>query len=238
MVARGDLGVELPLEEVPVIQKHIIAAANRRGVLAITATQMLESMTDSHRPTRAEASDVANAVFDGTDAVMLSGETAVGRDPVAAVSIMSRIVEAAEASVRTVRPIRERAEPDQALSFTDAIGHAASAASEDVRAKAIAAFTQSGFTAGLISKYRPRVPIMAFTPHERVLRRLCLFWGTEPRLVDLVGETDRMVDKVEALLLADGTVRAGDSVVILSGAPIAARGSTNMLKLHRVGDAT
>ena len=236
MVARGDLGVELPLEEVPVIQKRIIAAANRCGVLVITATQMLESMTTSHRPTRAEASDVANAVLDGTDAVMLSGETAVGRHPVAAVRTMSRIVEAAEASIRTAPQVRGREEPVKPLSFPDAIGHAASAASEDVRAKAIVAFTQSGFTARLISKYRPRTPIIALTPHEGIRRRLSLVWGTQPRLMDLVEETDRMMEEVEARLLADGTVRAGDSVVILSGAPITARGSTNLLKLHRVGE--
>ena len=233
MVARGDLGVELSPEDVPVIQKRVISAANRAGVFVITATQMLESMTDHPRPTRAEASDVANAIFDGTDAVMLSGETAIGKYPVQTVQMMARIIEKAEASVELVPPILNL---DASLSFPDAIGQAAAAVSTAVSPKAIVAFTQSGSTARLISKRRPRTPIIAFTPSERICRRLCLCWGVEPRQITLIDDTDRMVAEVEARLLSEGNVRFGDTLVILAGAPITARAETNLLKLHRVGE--
>ncbi len=233
MVARGDLGVELSPEDVPVIQKRVISAANRAGVFVITATQMLESMTDHPRPTRAEASDVANAIFDGTDAVMLSGETAIGKYPVQTVQMMARIIEKAEASVELATPILNL---DSSLSFPDAIGQAAAAVSTAVAPKAIVAFTQSGSTARLISKRRPRTPIIAFTPSERICRRLCLCWGVEPRQITLIDDTDRMVAEVEARLLSEGNVRFGDTLVILAGAPITARAETNLLKLHRVGE--
>ncbi len=233
MVARGDLGVELSPEDVPVIQKRVISAANRAGVFVITATQMLESMTDHPRPTRAEASDVANAIFDGTDAVMLSGETAIGKYPVQTVQMMARIIEKAEASVELAPPILNL---DASLSFPDAIGQAAAAVSTAVSPKAIVAFTQSGSTARLISKRRPRTPIIAFTPSERICRRLCLCWGVEPRQITLIDDTDRMVAEVEARLLSEGNVRFGDTLVILAGAPITARAETNLLKLHRVGE--
>ncbi len=233
MVARGDLGVELSPEDVPVIQKRVISAANRAGVFVITATQMLESMTDHPRPTRAEASDVANAIFDGTDAVMLSGETAIGKYPVQTVQMMVRIIETAEASVEQAPPILNL---DSSLSFPDAIGQAAAAVSTAVSPKAIVAFTQSGSTARLISKRRPRTPIIAFTPSERICRRLCLCWGVEPRQITLIDDTDRMVAEVEARLLSEGNVRFGDTLVILAGAPITARAETNLLKLHRVGE--
>ncbi len=235
MVARGDLGVEVSPEEVPVMQKKIIAAANRAGVLVITATQMLESMTDNPRPTRAEASDVANAIFDGTDAVMLSGETAVGKYPVLTVQMMVRIIETAEASMESESPILSSRGADGTMSFPDAIGQAAAAVSAGVSTKAIVAFTQSGATARLISKRRPRTPIIAFTPSERIWRQLCLCWGTEPRLIAQIEETDRMVAEVEARLLLEGSVRVGDTLVILAGAPITAKAETNLLKLHRVG---
>ena len=233
MVARGDLGVELSPEDVPVIQKRVISAANRAGVFVITATQMLESMTDHPRPTRAEASDVANAIFDGTDAVMLSGETAIGKYPVQTVQMMARIIEKAEASVELAPPILNL---DSSLSFPGAIGQAAAAVSTAVSPKAIVAFTQSGSTARLISKRRPRTPIIAFTPSERICRRLCLCWGVEPRQITLIDDTDRMVAEVEARLLSEGNVRFGDTLVILAGAPITARAETNLLKLHRVGE--
>ena len=232
MVARGDLGVELSPEDVPVIQKRVISAANHAGVFVITATQMLESMTDHPRPTRAEASDVANAIFDGTDAVMLSGETAIGKYPVQTVQMMVRIIEKAEASVELAPPILNL----DSLSFPDAIGQAAAAVSTAVSPKAIVAFTQSGSTARLISKRRPRTPIIAFTPSERICRRLCLCWGVEPRQITLIDDTDRMVAEVEARLLSEGNVRFGDTLVILAGAPITARAETNLLKLHRVGE--
>ena len=233
MVARGDLGVELSPEDVPVIQKRVISAANRAGVFVITATQMLESMTDHPRPTRAEASDVANAIFDGTDAVMLSGETAIGKYPLQTVQMMARIIEKAEASVELAQPIMNL---DSSLSFPDAIGQAATAVSTAVAPKAIVAFTQSGSTARLISKRRPSTPIIAFTPSERICRRLCLCWGVEPRQITLIDDTDRMVAEVEARLLSEGNVRFGDTLVILAGAPITARAETNLLKLHRVGE--
>lgn len=235
MVARGDLGVEMSPEAVPVIQKRIISAANQAGVLVITATQMLESMTDNPRPTRAEASDVANAIFDGTDAVMLSGETAVGKYPVRTVQMMARIIETAEASMREEPPILHGGKAGEPLSFPDAIGQAAAAVSMAVSPRAIVAFTQSGSTARLISKRRPRTPIIAFTPSERIWRQLCLCWGTSPRLIAQTAQTDRMVDEVEARLLVEGAVRVGDTLVILAGAPITARAETNLLKLHRVG---
>lgn len=235
MVARGDLGVEMSPEDVPVIQKRIISAANREGVLVITATQMLESMTDNPRPTRAEASDVANAIFDGTDAVMLSGETAVGKYPVQTVQMMARIIETAEGSVEIDPPLLD---PDFGgpASFPDAIGQAAAAVSATVSPKAIVAFTQSGSTARLISKRRPRTPIIAFTPSAGICRQLCLCWGVEPRRITLIDDTDRMVAEVEARLLVEGNARVGDTLVILAGAPITARAETNLLKLHRVGD--
>ncbi len=231
MVARGDLGVELAPEQVPVLQKRIISAANRKGLLVITATQMLESMTGNPRPTRAEASDVANAVFDGTDAVMLSGETAVGSYPEETVRMMGRIVETAEASMPE-RPVLSGG--DGPVSFPDAIGQAAATAARAVGAKVIVAFTKSGATARLISKHRPKTPLIAFTPYQHVWRQLCLCWGTTPRLMDLVEDTDRMVSEVEARLLVEGKLEVGDTVAILAGAPITAQAETNLLKLHRV----
>lgn len=236
MVARGDLGVEVSPEEVPVLQKKIISAANQAGVLVITATQMLESMTDNPRPTRAEASDVANAIFDGTDAVMLSGETAVGKYPVRTVQMMVRIIETAESSMKYDMPIMSSHSLDGSLSFPDAIGQAAAAVSAGVSTKAIVAFTQSGATARLISKRRPRTPIIAFTPSERIWRQLCLCWGTESRIIAQIEQTDRMVSEVEARLLMEGSVQVGDTLVILAGAPITAKAETNLLKLHRVGE--
>lgn len=235
MVARGDLGVELSPEAVPVVQKRVIAAANRAGKLVITATQMLESMTEHPRPTRAEASDVANAIFDGTDAVMLSGETAVGQYPVETVKMMGRIVETAEASMYASPSEHRRGKAGEALSFPDAIGYAAVTAADAVQAKVIVAFTQSGSTARLISKRRPGNDIVAFTPNQHVWRQLCLCWGVEPRLMDLVEDTDRMVDEVEARLLVEGKLLLGDIMAILAGAPITAHAETNLLKLHRVG---
>lgn len=238
MVARGDLGVELAPERVPAIQKRIISSANAAGVLVITATQMLESMTHNPRPTRAEASDVANAIYDGTDAVMLSGETAVGEHPVASVRMMARIVAETETHLYS-EPVAADLPADESheLSFPGAIGHAATTVAHGVGAKAIVAFTQSGSTARLISKRRPATPIVAFTPYDNICRRLSLCWGTEPRLIDAARDTDTMVAEVEARLLMEGRVEVGDSLVILSGAPVTARAETNLLKLHRVGDA-
>ena len=238
MVARGDLGVELSPERVPAVQKRIIRAAVRAGKPVITATQMLESMIEHPRPTRAEASDVANAVFDGTDAVMLSGETAVGKYPVAVVKMMDRIVREAEREFEFSPDHRRRRSIDELpLSFPDAIADAAGRIADDIQAAAIVAFTQSGFTAQLISKYRPAHPVFAFTSHDRVLSRLCLNWGVYPRRTDFVADTDQMIEKIDAMLCDEGQVQVGDNLVILAGMPPTQQGTTNLLRLHRVGTA-
>jgi pyruvate kinase len=233
MVARGDLGVEVPLEEVPVIQKDVIRQARVGKVPVIVATQMLESMVDHVRPTRAEVSDVATAIFDGADAIMLSAETATGRYPVETVEMMARIAERAEQVTPTASLARPRPE---AYGFPEAVAESACQAARLLRAKAIVAFTQSGFTARLISHDRPDVPIIALTPFPEVQRRLGLFWGVSSRLVRKVETTDEMIEEVDATLLGDGTVRNNDVLVIISGAPMWVTGTTNLVKFHRVGD--
>lgn len=236
MVARGDLGVEMSPERVPFIQKTIIRACAAAGKPVITATQMLESMIENPRPTRAEASDVANAVFDGTDAVMLSGETAMGAHPIHAVQMMHRIVSEAERNVAAQPEMRRRARREAALSFSDAIAEAAGQVAADTKAAAIVAFTQSGFSAKLIARSRPQTRIYAFTPHRRVQRRLCVHWGLEPRYAAYLERTQDMIEVVEQQLLEEGIVRAGDSLVFLAGMPSNRPGTTNMLRLHTVGD--
>jgi pyruvate kinase len=233
MVARGDLGVEVPLEDVPVIQKEVIRQARLGKVPVIVATQMLESMVDHVRPTRAEVTDVATAIFDGADAIMLSAETATGRFPVETVEMMARIAERAERATPTAGLQLPRPE---AYGFPEAATEAACQAARLLHAKAIVAFTQSGFTARLISQDRPDVPIVALTPFSEVQRRLGLFWGVSSRLVRKVETTDEMIEEVEATLLGDGTVRNNDVLVIISGAPMWVTGTTNLLKFHRVGD--
>lgn len=235
MVARGDLGVELPLEDVPLIQKEIIRRARAHAIPVITATQMLESMIGNPRPTRAEASDVANAILDGTDAVMLSAETAVGKYPVETVRVMSRIAVQAEAALPQ---LAAGAPFERASSFPDVISEAACRAASEVRARAIVAFTQSGFTARLLAKYRPDVPILAFSPSDAVRRRLCLYWGTVPKAIRPIQYTHEMVEEIEALLLAENAVQTGDALVIVAGAPLWVRGATNLIKLHRVEERT
>jgi pyruvate kinase len=239
MVARGDLGVELPPEAVPIIQKQILARASRWGRFAITATQMLESMTVSSRPTRAEASDVANAIFDGSDAVMLSAETASGKYPVETVQMMARIVFAAEAN-RNVEYHWER-EPFKKISetdeFTDALAGAANYAAQQLDAKYIVVFTQTGFAARLMSKFRPKVPIIALTPSSWVARRMNLLWGVQPFVLTNTGDFhEQIVDRVDEFLLAKDIVRPGDRLVILMGSPIYQRAKTNLLRVHRVRD--
>ena len=236
MVARGDLGVEMSPERVPFIQKTIIRACAAAGKPVITATQMLESMIENPRPTRAEASDVANAVFDGTDAVMLSGETAMGAHPIDAVEMMHRIVSEAERNVAAQPEIRRRARRAAALSFSDAIADAAGQVAADTNAVAIVAFTQSGFSAKLIARSRPQTPIYAFTPHRRVQRRLCVHWGLEPRHAIYLERTQDMIEVVERQLLEEEIVRGGDSLVFLAGMPSNRPGTTNMLRLHKVGE--
>jgi len=238
MVARGDLGVELPPESVPIVQKQILAKAAQWGKFAITATQMLESMTVSSRPTRAEASDVANAIFDGSDAVMLSAETASGRYPVEAVQMMARIIMVAEhnrqfAHITTERaPFRQFSESDE---FTDALAGAANYAAEQIDAKFIVVFTQTGFAARLMSKFRPRQPIIAVTPSSWVARRMNILWGVQPFVLRDVGEYhEQIVERVDEFLLSRDIVSPGDRLVIMMGSPIYQRAKTNLLRVHRV----
>jgi len=237
MVARGDLGVELPPEIVPIVQKKILTSASRWGKFAITATQMLESMTHSSRPTRAEASDVANAIFDGSDAVMLSAETASGEYPTGAVQMMARIIMAAEQNggleARATRePFRQLSEIDE---FTDALAGAANYAAEQLDAKFIVVFTQTGFAARLMSKFRPNQPIIALTPSTWVARRMNILWGVQPFVLKDVGEYhEQIVERVDDFLLSRDIVSPGDRLVILMGSPIYQRAKTNLLRVHHV----
>ncbi len=233
MVARGDLGLDVPLEDVPHIQKEIIRQARAAKVPVIVATQMLESMVTHLRPTRAEVSDVTTAIFDGADAIMLSAETASGRYPAEAVEVMARVAaRAEEATVNLAPPARVRG----VVGFPEATSDAAATAARVLKARAIVAFTQSGFSARLISQERPDVPIIALTPFVSVRRRLALSWGVSSRLIRKVETTDEMVEEVEATLLGDGSVRVNDVIVIISGAPMWVTGTTNLVKLHRVGE--
>ncbi|GCE12327.1 pyruvate kinase [Tengunoibacter tsumagoiensis] len=231
MVARGDLGVEMAPEKVPLLQKHIISRCNALGLPVITATQMLESMVTNPRPTRAEVNDVANAVFDGTDAVMLSAETAAGAHPIEAVEMMVRIALETEAGDSTARQPQT-----QKRTQEHAISHAARALSEATNVNAIVVFTRSGASAHLISKDRPRTPIFAYTPSEEVYRRLALWWGVRPCLVPLTGTTDELIEVVDQLMLTDKLVEEGDKVVIMGGLPIASKARTNFVKLHCIAD--
>ena len=234
MIARGDLGVEMGPEIVPILQKRIILAANRRRKLVITATQMLESMTEHPRPTRAEASDVANAVFDGTDAVMLSAETAAGRYPVEAVRVMDRIVRAAEEGAEPgVLRVAESA-PPAPDSFTEAMCAAACSAVNTIRADAVVVFSESGATARLMSKQRPATPIVAVTPSELIRRRMALYWGVVPLTMARTEHTDELVHEIERRLKVEGLAKSGQRLVILSGTIIGQRGGTNVMKLHEV----
>lgn len=237
MIARGDLALEMSQEVVPVLQKRIIRTANRRRRLVITATQMLESMTSAPTPTRAEASDVANSVFDGSDAVMLSSETSQGRYPVGAVEVMGRIIQEAEKESMAKRegdtgPMIEDGGSPRAIP--EAICAAASKAARDIDARAIAAFTESGTTARLISKQRPSVPIIALTPSETVRRRMTLYWGILPSLMARRDSTDDRIREVEKRLQHEIMVRPGDRIVVISGTQLGRPGGTNFLKLHEV----
>lgn len=230
MVARGDLGVEMAPEKVPLIQKRIINRCNDLGLPVITATQMLESMITNPRPTRAEASDVANAILDGTDAVMLSGETAAGAYPIEAVQMMVRIALETESGNRTARqPQCKR------LTQAHAVSHAARALAEEASVQAIVVFTRSGASAHLISKDRPRTPILAYTPSERVYRQLALWWGVWPHTFPMQGTTEELISVVDKRLQDDKLQKSGDHVVIMGGLPVASQARTNFVKLHRVG---
>ncbi|MGQ9681177.1 MAG: pyruvate kinase [Anaerolineae bacterium] len=234
MVARGDLGIETSPEQVPVAQKMIVAQANAAGKPVITATQMLESMIHQPRPTRAEASDVANAVLDGSDAVMLSGETAVGQYPVEAVQVMARIVQYAEQR----RPDRRLADPIQGLrhcSIAEAVSHAATETAADLDAHAIITPTASGYTARMVARYRPEAPIVAVTPNPSTQRRLTLCWGVCPLLAGPAESTDRMTEEAVQAAIAHGWVRQGYTVVITGGSAGSPPGTTNMIAVRVVG---
>jgi pyruvate kinase len=233
MVARGDLGVEISLEKVPRIQKSIIRRARRKGRFVITATQMLESMIEHSTPTRAEVSDVANAIYDGTDAVMLSAETSMGRYPADAVRFMSRIAGETEASLRNkgYQDPPHNAVPTSAEILADAAYHAA----RDARAAAIVVFTTTGSSARLVSRYRPPVSIFAITPHDTTARQLAVNYGVIPILAPEVSNTDQMLAQMDRVMLQGGYLQVGELVVFLAGQPVGRPGTTNMMKLHRVG---
>ncbi|MBM2838077.1 MAG: pyk [Deltaproteobacteria bacterium] len=233
MVARGDLGVELSPEEVPMAQKKMIAMANAAGKSVITATQMLESMITNPRPTRAEASDVANAVFDGTDALMLSGETAVGKYPVKAVEMMAKIAVEAEGPALKQQLVKRKKEVPS--SFSQAVAFASFAAAGELHAKAVVVFSQTGSTAKLVSKLRPSTPIVAFTPLEETKRRLSLVWGVQPFCIEFGGHTDEMICRGEAAMLNNGLAELGDTIVVVSGTKVGMRGATNMMKIDKIG---
>jgi len=230
MVARGDLGVEMLAERVPMLQKLIIKRAGALLKPVVTATQMLESMVHAPRPTRAEASDVANAIIDGTDAIMLSEETAAGEYPVESVETMDRIALETEEFF----PPRVRRSP-RVDTDSHAISHAACSITESIDVRCIAAFTSTGFSARIVSKDRPKVPIYAFVADERVGRRLTLDWGVQPRLISFSGTTDDLIAAVASELLNRGAVAPGEAVVIVGGTPMGVRGKTNFIKIVRPG---
>ena len=232
MVARGDLGIEMPMQEVPGTQKEIIKKCRQAGKPVITATQMLESMIENPRPTRAEASDVANAVLDGTDAVMLSGETAVGKHPVRVVEVMSQIIKEAE----KYEPQVSLGHPDEWLTeaVTESISYMACELAHQIDAKAIACLTSSGTTARAISRHRPEVPVYAFTNHIKVVKQLAVQWGTKGFAIPFQRDTDRGVTTVHEMLKARGLVDSGDRIVITAGMPLPTRGRTNMVHVSEV----
>ncbi|MFW5966569.1 MAG: pyruvate kinase [Persicimonas sp.] len=233
MIARGDLGVELPPQKVPLIQKRAIRSANELGRISITATQMLESMTDHPRPTRAEASDVANAILDGTDAVMLSGETAAGNYPVESVRMMASIVEEVE---RGRAPLAHHG-PEfirHLKTFPNAVAKAATIAADELNVDAIVVFTESGSTARLMMTYRPTKSIVACTPNERVYNQLGLYWGVEAYEIDMMKNTDDILKRVEKLMVDRRHAQSGDEIVVVMGTPAGEGSETNLIKFHRI----
>jgi pyruvate kinase len=234
MVARGDLGVELPFEEVPIAQKRIISLCNKLGRPVITATQMLESMITHPRPTRAEASDVANAILDGTDAVMLSAETAAGQYPRLAVEAMSRIIIEIEKHPRVVRTDERRAGFELAVSTEQSIAAAATSAVRSLGAPALIVFTKSGFSARIVASHRPGVPILVLTDQARTYRQLALVWGVIPRLVPHCDTYEDMVTLALQAVREEGLAREGDRVVVTAGVPFDVPGTTNLMKVETV----
>jgi pyruvate kinase len=233
MVARGDLGVELPLEQVPLVQKRAVELARRWAKPVIVATQMLESMITASRPTRAETSDVANAVLDGADALMLSGETSVGEYPIETVKVMAKIIESTEENgLERIPDLGTKPH-----THSGAVVRAALEIAELLGSKYVCVFTESGDTLRRVSRLRSRVPVLAFTPNEDVRRKLALVWGAATFIVEKVKHTDDMIKQVDELMLSSGKCRVGDEVVIVAGSPPGIPGSTNSLRVHRVGDA-
>lgn len=235
MVARGDLGVEIPAEEVPLVQKMLIKKCNALGKPVITATQMLDSMQRNPRPTRAEASDVANAIFDGTDAIMLSGETAAGIYPVEAVQTMHNIASRAEQALDHKEILSSRSK-DTGHNLTDAIGQSVAHTALNLEVNAIITPTESGHTARMISKYRPKAPIVAVAANDKVSRQLSLVWGVYSRITSMCSTTDEMLEISVQESLNSGIVKHGDLVVITAGVPVGEAGTTNLMKIHVVGD--
>ncbi len=244
MLARGDLGVEIPLHDVPQIQKELIGKCNDVGVPVITATQMLESMIGNARPTRAEVADVANAIYDGTDAIMLSGETASGEYPLEAVSVMANIANKADTDLNIAPPharivrMRESGIRSGQGSYGDAIGQAACRTAHAIGAKRIVCFTKLGYTAALIARYRPTVPISVITMDESIRHRCALIWGVDSALTVEPCDTDDLGRLTDQLLLENNLAEPGDTVVLAGGVPLAIRTRTNMMKLHTVGENT
>lgn len=234
MIARGDMGVEMPIDQVPLIQKEIIRRCNRAGKPVITATQMLESMITASDPTRAEATDVANSILDGTDAVMLSGETAVGQYPVEAVEVMNSIAIRTETALQE-GVLRLLSTEAGSLSVTEAVAESVCRVAYDTGAKAILCNTSSGGTAQLVSKYRPSTPIIAFTPEQPTYRQLSLVWGVCPCLIPEVHTTEEMFMTVVNMAVEMGFAQVGEKVVITSGVPVGASGGTSLIKVHRIG---
>jgi pyruvate kinase len=236
MVARGDLGVQLPLERIPLIQSDILRRTNRRGRISITATEMLESMIHSPRPSRAEVTDVANAVMQGTDAVMLSGETAVGDFPIQTIEAMAEICRSVEEGTlgdRGANPVDFVGDENTVAS---AVSQAATQVAQNLEVTAIVAFTESGSTARLISKYRPESPILAFTPKDVTLRRMALYWGVSPIEFERKTYTDEEIRSASEILQANEHVELGDTVVMVAGVPPNVQASTNLVKVHVIGE--
>jgi len=232
MVARGDMGVEMPLEKVPQAQKRIISKANQRGVLVITATQMLESMISNPRPTRAETSDVANAIIDGTDAVMLSGEMAIGQYPVEAVQVMDHIATEVEKDFDQVYQVGCGGHAHS--TDAEALSEAARTIADYSDVQAIVAFTSSGLTARLIAKDRPRVDILALTPDEKVYHRLALAWGVTPYMCPPAHSVEELLGYMERIVLDSGRVKRGDKVIVMGSMPLGLGNPTNFLKIHQL----
>lgn len=237
MVARGDLGVEMDLERVPPIQKSIIRKARRGGKFVITATQMLESMTASPVPTRAEVSDVANAIYDGTDAVMLSAETSTGKYPIEAVRYMAKIAVEAEKSIRT-KGFEDRREPSQTQNTAEVVADAAYNAARAACVAALVVFTTTGSSARQIARYRPPVCLFAITPDSEVARQLSVVYGVDPIIAENVDSTDEMLAQMDRVLLQRGALRRDDLVVFVAGQPVGRPGTMNLMKVHRLGETT